>query len=154
MRFKDWLEDYQMNHRPPDGDFGAPLHDLTKIYPHDIYDTVHQYAVDDMERESGHLAKRYRGRPEREAWIFRAVPKGVRTINSGDWVTINRGYAIQHSKHPSDPGQDMDVIAARVPASQIHTDGNSLAEWGYNGTETLKCILSYKPRRRSGAKDI
>jgi len=32
MRFKDWLEEYQMNHRPPDGEFGAPLHDLTKIY--------------------------------------------------------------------------------------------------------------------------
>lgn len=38
MKFKKWLENiYQISHRPPDKDFGAPLHDLTKIYPEDVY---------------------------------------------------------------------------------------------------------------------
>jgi len=99
--FKKYLEnDYQMSHRPPESDFGAPLHDLTKIYPKDVYESPHYYAGDDFERESAYLALRYKDKPTRLVWIFRAVPKGVKIINPGDWVTINRKYAIQHSKHP------------------------------------------------------
>lgn len=96
--------------------------------------------------ESASKALIYRGKPERLIWVFRAVPIGIKTINPGDWVTINRNYAIQHSKHPFDKKQDMMVIAAKVPAKSIHTDGNSLAEWGYNGSLPLKTIVSYKPR--------
>jgi len=119
---------------------------LTKIYPQDVYDKSNYYTVDDFEKESAHLASRYRDKPDRMVWIFRAVPRGVNTINPGDWVTINRRYAIQHSKHPTDKKQDMTVIAAQVPASSIHTDGNSFAEWGYNGSVPVKAIVSYRPR--------
>ena len=30
-------EEYRGSHQAPGKDFGAPLHDLTKIYPDDIY---------------------------------------------------------------------------------------------------------------------
>jgi hypothetical protein len=40
----------------------------------------------------------------------------------------------------------MIVIAAKVPASSIHTDGNSFAEWGYNGLAPLKATISYRPK--------
>ena len=52
------------------------------------------------------------------------------TINPGDWVTINKTYAIRH-------GQDnlrgqYRVLQKTVPASALYTDGNSLHEWGYS----------------------
>lgn len=147
LNFKNWLEnDYHISHRPPESDFGAPLHDLTKIYPKDVYEKPHYYATGDLELESAYKALSYKDKPSRLIWIFRAVPEGIKTINPGDWVTINRKYAIQHGKHPFDKKQDMIVIAAKVPASSIHTDGNSFAEWGYNGPEPIKTIISYKPR--------
>lgn len=148
MRFKEFLEnEYKISHRPPDSEYGAPLHDLTKIYPEDVYEKPHFYTVDPLELESAHLALSYRNKPNRTVWVFRAVPKGVKTINPGDWVTISRKYAIQHGKHPYDKKQDMLVIAAKVLASSIHTDGNSFAEWGYNGSAPTKAIISYKPRQ-------
>lgn len=145
--FKKWLEsDYKISHRPPDSDYGAPLHELTKIYPKDVYEKPHFYAVDNFELESAYLALSYKDKPNRSVWIFRAVPKGVKTINPGDWVTINRKYAIQHGKHPYDRKQNMYVIAAKVLANQIHTDGNSFAEWGYNGLHPVDAIISYRPK--------
>lgn len=145
--FKKWLEnDYKITHRPPDSEYGAPLHDLTKIYPKDVYEKPNYYAVDNLELESAYIALKYKDKPNKPIWIFRAVPKGVKTINPGDWVTINRKYAIQHSKNPFDKKKDMFIIAAKVPASSIHTDGNSFAEWGYNGLTPIKTITSFRPR--------
>lgn len=52
------------------------------------------------------------------------------TINPGDWVTINKVYAIRH-------GQDnlrnqYRILQKTVPARTLYTDGNSLHEWGYS----------------------
>ena len=50
-------------------------------------------------------------------------------INSGDWVTISKEYAIEHGK--SELG-DFKILSKTVKASQLYTDGNSIFEWGYN----------------------
>ena len=134
-------ENYQGSHRPPSEDYGAPLHNLTKIYPDDVYANVKNYTTGSLELESGLLATKYKNRPEKYIIIYRAVPKGVKEINPGDWVTINMEYAQQHSKHHNDPNQDLDIIMGRAKAEDLFTDGNSLAEWGYQGKDKINCQL-------------
>ena len=51
-------------------------------------------------------------------------------INSGDWVTINKEYAIEHGK--SNLRNKYKIIQKTVLASQLYTDGNSIHEWGYD----------------------
>jgi hypothetical protein len=51
------------------------------------------------------------------------------TINPGDWVTINRTYAILHGKGVLD--KQYRIVQKTVPASTLFTDGNSIHEWGY-----------------------
>lgn len=50
-------------------------------------------------------------------------------INSGDWVTISKAYAIDHGK--SNLGGKYKVITKLVKAKNLFTDGNSIHEWGY-----------------------
>ena len=54
------------------------------------------------------------------------------TINSGDWVTINRRYAVQHGK--SNLNGKYKILTKTVPAKHLYTDGNSIHEWGYDPT--------------------
>ena len=51
-------------------------------------------------------------------------------INNGDWVTINRQYAVEHGK-----GQlgRYRILSKTVPASSLYTTGDSIHEWGYDG---------------------
>lgn len=133
MGFKEWLENYMGSHRPPGKHYGAPLHDLTVLYPDDVYENIFQYMSDSSQREAAMKALRYRGKPDEMVEIFRAVPRGVATINPGDWVALTRGYAQLHARHPNDPKEDMNVISAMVQAGDLYNDGNSMEEWGYWG---------------------
>jgi len=121
-----------MAHRAPGPD-GAPLHDLTghHVYPADVYTTLRFYRTGDatMDRQAEAVVLRHRGRPASLVRVFRAVPRRVRTIHRGDWVTVVQQYAEQHAAG----GEPMVILAAWVPASSLHTNGDSLLEWGYNG---------------------
>lgn len=84
----------------------------------------------------GQVSKIYnqaRGNPEHPVTMYRALPHGNTSFNTGDWVTPSLSYARQHAMHPDDPSQDMPVIKSTVPAKHLHTDGNSIYEFGYNG---------------------
>jgi hypothetical protein len=145
-------DDYRTQHRPPDADYGAPLHDLTAngIYPKDVYVRPDWYSGGEADFWTAFdVVARRRGRPDARLWIFRAMPCEVkpRVINQGDWVTTVRSYARQHAKGPT-PEKDMCVIAARTEARCLHTDGNSLFEWGYNCPVPLKGQITHRPRRR------
>ena len=70
-----------------------------------------------------------RGNPNAKVQIYRAVPKGVRQVNVGDWVTIDRQYAEQHGQ--SNLNNDYEILTNTVNADEIYTDGNSLFEWSY-----------------------
>lgn len=144
-------DDYHMAHRPPDADSGAPLSDLTAngIYPKDVYERPDWYSGGEEDFFTAFdVAARRRGKPDAGVWMYRAMPCSVkpRVINSGDWVTTVRRYAMQHSKG-NDPSQDMCVVAARTTAKCLYTDGNSLFEWGYN-CPTVTGKLSHRPRKR------
>lgn len=51
-------------------------------------------------------------------------------INSGDWVTINKRYAIEHGR--DNLNGKYKIVTKTVPARTLYTDGNSIHEWGYN----------------------
>ena len=51
------------------------------------------------------------------------------TINSGDWVTIYRPYAVFHGQ--DNLNNQYKIIKKTVKAKEVFTDCNSLYEWGY-----------------------
>lgn len=51
-------------------------------------------------------------------------------INPGDWVTINKQYAISHGK--SNLLGNYKILTKSVPAATLFTTGDSIHEWGYN----------------------
>lgn len=126
-------ESYMTGHRPPKKDYGAPMHDLTVLYPPDVYDNIFQYMSDHSQREAAMKVSMYRNKPDGMLEVYRAVPDGVASINPGDWVAMTRGYAETHAMHPTDRSMDMSVISAKVRAGDLYNDGNSMEEWGYWG---------------------
>lgn len=140
--------DYRMEHKAPDTR-DAPLHDLTanKVYPADVYTRPDWYlAGHSSDWEAWSKIARTHNKPERRVWMYRAVPRGVRVINPGDWVAITKAYACDHSR-ADDPANDMAVIAARTEANKLFTDGNSFQEWGYTGP-MIKGQVVVRPRRK------
>jgi hypothetical protein len=51
-------------------------------------------------------------------------------INPGDWVTINKKYAILHGE--SSLNGEYKIISKEVPAKHLYTDANSIHEFGYD----------------------
>jgi len=131
------LMDYTMRHRPPEREAGNTLDDLSMIYPEDLYSSKGwmYYGVGGspeqqrMDTVSANIMAKVRGKPDAEVTVYRAVPKGVKDFNAGDWVTINREYAKGHGEGPLKG--DYDIISKKVKASELTTEGNSLHEQGY-----------------------
>ena len=96
--------DYRGQHQAPMQADGAPAYDVTLngIYPKDFYGPAgFRYYADTGEvgaSNSFGLVQRLHNHPNARLSIYRAVPKGVRGINRGDWVAISRGYAVDHGK--------------------------------------------------------
>jgi len=51
-------------------------------------------------------------------------------INTGDWVTISRGYAKEHGQ--SNIFGPYKILQKTVKAKDLFTDGDSIHEWGYD----------------------
>lgn len=132
------------SHRPDE--FGAPINNLTSGeygMPRDVY-THPQFYTHAGGRGRDPVTRRYdlestlailqlKGKPDNTpVTVYRAVPRGVTTINPGDWVAISKTYALRHSDGMSDWGS-MDVLEAKVPAKHVRNGGNDIIEWGYWG---------------------
>jgi hypothetical protein len=125
-------EDYRIHHKAPSKNYGATMDRLTDIYPNDIYsDKALQYYGEGYpyDRLAIAIMQSAKGNPNKKIKIYRAVPKDVNTINDGDWVTTTKQYAQSHGK--SVMNNDFKVISKIVDASTLHTDGNSIHEFGY-----------------------
>ena len=128
-------DSYQMLHRPADRESGAPLSDLTHIYPKDVYgpDGLRFYSVsgDDMDAKAYRKILALRGKPDEKVWVYRAVPlDSPETVSKGEWISIIPEYAIEHGE--SQLGGKYKIVAARVRAGDIFTEGDSWHEWGYD----------------------
>lgn len=132
--------DYRMAHTAPNREFGAQLHDLSAIYPEDIYSSkaAHYYggggdaAWRQMDNNSVRIAQSFRGKPDADVTIYRAVPKDekITAINPGDWVTINKDYARTHGE--SNLPEGYKIISQKVKAKDIWTNADSVHEYGYD----------------------
>jgi len=183
--------EYRGSHTAPSKSYGAPLHDLTQIYPADIYSSnASRYYGDRSTEHSDDLSisimHSVRNKPNAKVKIYRAVPSIITTqdkiddikkqkayilkygkvprdintnlnssqyfdkisnelealekipnqetskigINPGDWVTINRQYAITHGE--SSLLGKYKILTKTVPAKHLYTDANSIHEFGYD----------------------
>jgi hypothetical protein len=127
--------DYRGVHRAAsrDPEYNNSGDNPTDIYPEDIYGANGaRYYGDSRPEDAGSISviRSMKGKPNKKITIYRAVPSGVTKINPGDWVTISKGYAEDHGYRYV--GDDYQVISKEVKASEIHTAGESIHEWGYN----------------------
>lgn len=130
---------YRGAHTAPSPNYGAPGHDLTEMYPDDIYgpNGARYYGhggfplgEKGIDQETINILNTVRGKPDKIVTIYRAVPKDIKEINPGDWVTVNKKYAKFHGKNWLD--NNFTVLSKKVPAREIYTDGNSIHEFGWN----------------------
>lgn len=125
---------YRGSHSAPNAEvYGATLDDLTKIMPADVYSPEGKqlYGLGDrlVDSEWRIAALKTRGKPDAEIEVYRAVPKGVKDINSGDWVTTSKTYASQHGERTLDG--DYEIIKRKVKARTLSSEGYPY-EFGYN----------------------
>jgi 2'-5' RNA ligase/GNAT superfamily N-acetyltransferase len=131
-------DDGKMMHRAP-GPNHAPLHDPTHpsgeggAFNQEDLDNPDWGSIGEPHEESLAAVRRAKGNPDAPVTIYRSVPHGVSHIRTGDWVSTSSQYAHEHGMHPTDASQDWPVLKATVPAKHVHTDGNDINEWGYNG---------------------
>lgn len=126
---------YRGGHTAPiDPEYHAPLYEMNKTYPDDIYsaEAMRYYGHGDpkLDRPSFEVINRVRGNPDAPVEIYRAVPEGAPDeILPGDWVTTNLEYAKQHG----DMRGDSKILRGTTEAKRLRTDGNSPHEYGYTG---------------------
>lgn len=128
---KQAAADYHGGSQPfEDGD---PLHAMTQngICPSDVYEHPEYLVFGDWGRESIRIMRAVRGKPEAMVTIYRGAPPGTESINTGDWVTLEKDYAQLHID--SNLQGDGSVLSAQVPARWVRFGGSDLIEWGYWG---------------------
>lgn len=125
------VSNYMGDHRPSRG---APLHDMTQIYPDDIYsqNAIKYYGdrrpEDALAMRIIHICK---DKPNKMVKIYRSVPSSIENeeINFGDWVTTVKSYAVDHGNRWLDG--DFKILEKLVPASSLFSSGDSIFEFGY-----------------------
>lgn len=119
-------QQYWTAHRPSEDGYG--VHDLDQmVVGQDVYDNPSQYSGFSREqffRETVQQIRSAKGNPEAEITIYRATTSD--SINSGDWVTLSRGYAEQYLDDES-----FKVVTKRVKAKDVLWPGDDLMEFGY-----------------------
>ena len=125
---------YKGSHTAPNASvYGATLDDLTKIMPADVYSHMGKqlYGIGDklIDSEWRIAALKSRNKPDAMVDIYRAVPKGVKDINSGDWVTTSPTYAKWHGENVLNG--EYEIIKKQVPAKKLSTEGYPY-EFGYH----------------------
>jgi hypothetical protein len=141
-------DEYAGHHQSPGPGTGFPVWDMTGEHqkddeiggvPEDWYTHPQYYSsgsngvgAADM-RRTQKIYNDTRGKPEHPVTIYRALPHGNTTFNTGDWVTPSLAYAKQHAAQSDDPSEDWPVIKSTVPAKHLYQNGDSYDEMGYHG---------------------
>jgi len=125
---------YRGGHTAPvNPEYHAPLYNMNKVYPDDIYSSlaIRYYGHGGTEDiESFNIINKVKDKPDADVTIYRAISGDApNDINPGDWVTTSKEYAKLHAEG-LDNGK---IVKAKVKAKQLYTDGNSPLEYGYSG---------------------
>ena len=151
-------EEYGIGHRPMET--GAPMHDLAGDAPDADYDKTSYLASDYLthpryhsdtgegnnpeDREAITQMRRVQGKPGAMVDIYRATHQSApHEINTGDWVTLSKGYAEKHAYSESgndEPENQWRVHHARVKAQHVRDGGGGgYREQGYWGPSIACC---------------
>ena len=127
-------QSYKGSHTAPKADvYGATFDNLQGIMPSNVYSQEGKrlYGLGDSKVDSEWYmsALRVKGKPDADVTIYRAVPKGVKDINDGDWVTPSKEYARLHGERTLDG--DYEILSKKVKARTLSTEGYPY-ELGYN----------------------
>lgn len=126
--------DYRGSHRAPTDDgYSASIDKLTKVFPDDVYEHPEFVGSGEVDDETMAQLLKAKGDPDATVRIYRALPPGLGEINKADWVTLSEEYARQHAIQDDDEANDWPIIHADVPVRTVFSDGNDLAEFGYDG---------------------
>ena len=154
-------DDYRLSHQAPEPEGNNNMANVDDVLP-DVYDRPEFYTIyqrdastirydssmsaDEIaedqqlqrrlcieERQVVQMLRQARGNPNMMVTVYRAVPTTVTQINSGDWVSPSQAYAQQHAISNMSY-EDMHILAAQVPAGELHNEG-CLLEWGWNSAQ-------------------
>lgn len=129
---------YRGTHTPPDASvYGATLDSLQGIMPANVYSSEGKrlYGLSDrqVDNEWFTAALKAKGNPNAQIDVYRAVPKGVKTINDGDWVSTSKSYVKMHGENTLDGNYE--IIKQTVPAKSLHSEGYPY-EFGYRAVKS------------------
>jgi hypothetical protein len=130
---------YRGSHAAPNAaTYGATIDNLGGIMPADVYSSkgISRYGLGDpaVDREWFSAAYRAKSNPDAEVTVWRAVPKGVKDINSGDWVTTSKTYAKNHGENTLNG--EYDLISSKVKAKTLTSEGYPY-EFGYHELDEI-----------------
>jgi hypothetical protein len=125
---------YRGSHSAPNAEtYGATLDSLEGIMPADVYSSrgkrLYGLGNPNVDAEWFAAAFKAKGKPDAKVTIYRAVPKGVKEINSGDWVTTSKTYADMHGERTV--GDEYEILSKKVRAKTLASEGYPY-EFGYN----------------------
>jgi hypothetical protein len=125
---------YRGSHTPPNAKvYGATIDNLGGIMPVDVYSSkgTRLYGLGNPEVDSQWFAAAYKakGKPDADVTVYRAVPKGVKSINNGDWVTTSKTYAKDHGENALNG--EYEIVSKKVKAKTLSSEGYPY-EFGYN----------------------
>lgn len=126
--------DYRGSHTPPNAKvYGATIDNLGGIMPADVYSSkgANLYGIGNREIDSQWFSAAYKakGKPDADVTVYRAVPKGVKDINNGDWVTTSKRYAQDHGENTL--SGEYEIVSKKVKAKTLSSEGYPY-EFGYN----------------------
>lgn len=133
------MTDYRGHHTAPLREGANTLDDVSDCYPIEDFANPsvaaryygHGGGSESMDLQSAKIVSHCIGKPEMDVTIYRAVPKSADDkIHCGDWVTINKQYAIQHGNSWID--EPFKILSTKVKVNSLTTDGNSIHEWGFS----------------------
>jgi hypothetical protein len=141
-------KDWRMRHRPPElsDEVSGSLSRLYNIYPEDVYTRPRIYASEPEELMVADIAKRVRDQDEALVDVYRAVPRWVSDIETGDWVTPSLGYARRHANIVRKDDTPIAILRGQARAGDLLSEGNSLAEFGYVGSPIRPASRLMAPR--------
>jgi hypothetical protein len=128
------VEDYRGSHTAPNAKvYGGTIDKLEQIMPKDVYSQQGRrlYGINDstIDHEWYMAALRAKGKPDAMIEVYRAVPKGVKNINNGDWVTTSKKYATDHGENTLNG--EYEIVSKKVKANTLSSEGYPY-EFGYN----------------------
>ena len=98
-------EDYRIQHTAPTSDGGAPIHNLSGVFPDDVYGPKGaQYYGHSVPYDHKAIAvlSGSKGRPEAKVRIYRSVPKIKTNADKINELTAHKAYIQKTGKIPKD----------------------------------------------------